>query len=247
MKKYEKEGGQQSKPQSDFDHEKKGRQPKQAPVQDLRGYFRDGFGGSLEQEKKTYRHAPGPITREKLESVEVRESMTQLKKRETNKNEEKLEEKEEPVKVEAPVTLSGLVDADMLENISEDEDNLLDEGEKEVTPAGNRGRGRGRGRGEKDRQFVSYPRGKGERGERVDRGGRGGRGGRMDNKRGGGMQNRWNENEEMEENDEDRRMKKQFGQNQNQNNNWGFMPRGQPSRRGRGEGRGRQGGGGDVE
>jgi len=60
------------------------------------------------------------------------------------------------------------------------------------------------------------------------------------------MQNRWNENEEMEENDEERRMKKQGGQNQNQNNSWGFMPRGQPSRRGRGEGRGRQGGGGGV-
>merc|ERR1740128_1638200 len=61
------------------------------------------------------------------------------------------------------------------------------------------------------------------------------------------MQNRWNDNnEEMEENEEDRRMKKQFGQNQNQNNSWGFMPRGQPSRRGRGEGRGRQGPGGGV-
>merc|ERR1719483_548992 len=118
----------------------------------------------MEQEKKAYRHAPGPITREKLESVEVRESMTQLKKRETSKNEEKFEEKQEPEKIEAPITLSGLVDADMLENISEDEDNLLDEGEKEVTTSNNRGRGRRRGRGKEDRQFVSYPRGKGDRG-----------------------------------------------------------------------------------
>jgi len=241
--KYDKDISQPSKGQSDYDHEKKGRHTKQAPVQDLRGYFRDGLGGGLEQEKKPYRHAPGPITREKLESVEVRESMTQLKKRETVKNDEKLEEKEEPEKIETPLTLSGLVDVNMLENISDDEDNLLDEGEKEITPASNRGRGRGRGRGEKDRQYVSYPRGKGERG--GDRGGRAGRGGRSENKRGGGAQNRWNETEDVDDNEEDRRVKKQFGQNQNhnQNNSYGFTPRGQPSRRGRGEGRGRQGGG----
>merc|ERR1712066_1111587 len=92
--------------------------PSRPNSRDSRGYFRDG----VEQEKKPYRHAPGPITREKLESVEVRESMTQLKKRETPKTEEKLEEKPEPEKIEPPLALSGLVDADMLENISEDED-----------------------------------------------------------------------------------------------------------------------------
>merc|ERR1719206_1002628 len=52
--KYEKETVQQSKPQNDFEHDKKARQPKQPPVQDLRGYFREG----VEQEKKPYRHAP---------------------------------------------------------------------------------------------------------------------------------------------------------------------------------------------
>merc|ERR1711999_2185 len=109
------------------------------------------------------------------ESVEVRESMTQLKKRETVKNDEKLEEKEEPEKIETTLTLSGLVDVNMLENISDDEDNLLDEGEKEITPASNRGRGRG-----------------------GDRGGRAGRGGRSENKRGGGAQNRWNETEDVD-------------------------------------------------
>ena len=145
------------------------------------------MGGTLEEEKEAYRHSPGTITREKLESVEVTESMTRLKKREISKN----EEKEELEKVEPPVTPSGLVDAYMLENISEDEDNLLDEVDIAVNS--------GSGRGDKDRQLSSYPRGKDERchGDRMDREGR------VENKRGGRMQKRWNENEELEGNDKD--------------------------------------------
>ena len=44
-------------------------------MQDIRGYFRDDVG---EQDKKQFRHAPGPITKEKLESFEMKKSMTQF-------------------------------------------------------------------------------------------------------------------------------------------------------------------------
>ena len=55
--------------------EKKSKTPKQSPMQDIRGYFRDDVG---EQDKKQFRHAPGPITKEKLESFEMKKSMTQF-------------------------------------------------------------------------------------------------------------------------------------------------------------------------
>merc|ERR1712098_37113 len=59
------------------DHDKKPKVPKQPPVQDIRGYFRDDV---VEQEKKPFRHAPGPITKEKLESFEMKESMTRSRR-----------------------------------------------------------------------------------------------------------------------------------------------------------------------
>ena len=216
------------------DNDKKAKPPKQSPIQDIRGYFRDDV---VDQDKKQFRHAPGPITKEKLESFEMKESMTQLKKRDT-KVEEKKEEK--PIeKIEPTNVLSSLLDSDLLENISEDDDILdNDEEEKEVTVTGTRGRGRGRGRGDK---FVGHGRGKGDR---QERGGRASRGGRADNKRGGGggSQNKWAEGEEVQENDEEKKSRKpeslMSGQQQGGS---GFMPRGQPSRRGRGEGRVKQG------
>ena len=217
------------------DNDKKAKSSKQSPMQDIRGYFRDDVG---EQEKKQFRHAPGPITKEKLESFEMKESMTQLKKRDT-KVEEKKEEKQIE-KVEPTNVLSSLLDSDLLENISEDDDILdNDEEEKEVTIVGTRGRGRGRGRGDK---FVGHGRGKGER---QERGGRASRGGRADNKRGGGNQNKWNEGEEAQENDEEKKSRKpeSLMAGQQQQGSSGFMPRGQPSRRGRGEGRVKQGSG----
>ena len=55
--------------------EKKSKTPKQSPMQDIRGYFRDDVG---EQDKKQFGHAPGPITKEKLESFEMKKSMTQF-------------------------------------------------------------------------------------------------------------------------------------------------------------------------
>ena len=174
----------------------------------------------------------------------MKESMTQLKKRET-KVEEKKEEKQLE-KVEPTNVLSSLLDSDLLENISEDDDILdNDEEEKEVAVAGTRGRGRGRGRGEK---FVGHGRGnKGDRAERGERGGRASRGGR-DNKRGGGGggggQNKWNEVDEAGETEEDKKPRKPeslLSAQQQQQTSSGFLPRGQPSRRGRGEGRVKQG------
>ena len=55
--------------------EKKSKTPKQSPMQDIRGYFRDDV---REQDKKQFGHAPGPITKEKLESFEMKKSMTQF-------------------------------------------------------------------------------------------------------------------------------------------------------------------------
>ena len=215
-------------------------------MQDIRGYFRD----DVAEDKKQFRHAPGPITKEKLESFEMKESMTQLSKR-GSKPEEKKDEKPAE-KVEPTNVLSSLLDSDLLENISEDDDILDndDTEEKEVSVSASRGRGssgRGRGRGgDKDqRQFVGHGRGgKIERSERG--GGRGGRGGRGDGKRGGGnqgsIQNKWNEVEESGDVDEEKKIKKPEALMANpQQNPTGFLPRGQPSRRGRGEGRIKQG------
>merc|ERR1719410_809217 len=106
--------------------------------------------------------------------------MTQLKKRAA-----KIEEKKDCVKADKPEptnVLSSLLDSDLFENISEDDDIFdNDEEEKPQELMNNRGRGaaRGRGRGiEKDtRQFG----GRGAKVERPERGGgRGGRGGRGD-------------------------------------------------------------------
>merc|ERR1719410_3366393 len=137
--------------------------------------------------------------------------MTQLKKRETKV--EKKDDKPSSEKIEPTNVLSSLLDSDLLENISEDDDILdNDEEEKEVIAPVGRGRGRG------------------------------GRGGRGEGKRGGGNQNKWNETEENVENEEEKKPKKPEALMANpQQNPSGFMPRGQPSRRGRGEGRIKQG------
>ena len=219
------------------DNDKKQKNSKQSPMTDIRGYFRDDGG---DQEKKQFRHAPGPITKEKLESFEMKESMTQLKKRDA-----KIEEKKDCVKADKPEptnVLSSLLDSDLLENISEDDDIFdNDEEEKPQELMNNRGRGaaRGRGRGiEKDtRQFG----GRGAKVERPERGGgRGGRGGRGDGKRGGGGGHKvWGEPEEITEAEEKTKKPEALMANPQQNPS-GFMPRGQPSRRGRGEGRVRQ-------
>ena len=219
---------------------------KQAPLQDIRGYFRDETGDS---EKKQFRHAPGPITKEKLESFEMKESMTQLRKRD-NKTDDKKVEKTTPEKIEPTNVLSSLLDSDMLENISEDDDilDLEDDENKEITSVavrgGGRGAARGKGRGkEEGRQFIGQARGgKTERVERGGGGARGGRGGRGDNKRVGQSQSKWNEGEETVEVEEEKKTKKIESLMANpQPNPSGFMPRGQPSRRGRGEGRVKQG------
>ena len=217
------------------DKKSKPQQPKQSPMQDIRGYFRDDVS---DQDKKPFRHAPGPITKEKLESFEMKESMTQLSKR--GKSEEKKEESPLSEKIVPTNVLSSLLDSDLLENISEDDDILdNDDEEKEVSVSAGRGRGGGRGRGRGDK-FVGH--GRGGKVERPERGG--GRGGirsgptRQDNKK----PNKWNETEESTEVDEEKKPKKPEALMANpQPNPAGFMPRGQPSRRGRGEGRIKQG------
>ena len=171
----------------------------------------------------------------------MKESMTQLGKRD-RKTEDKKDEKPLPEKVEPTNVLSSLLDTDMLENISEDDDILdNDEEEKEISVTNNRGRGGGRGRGRGDtRQFVGHSRG-GAKVEKSDRGrgGRGGSGRGSDIKKSGsGHQNKWNEVEENNEAEEEKKPKKPEALMANpQPNPSGFMPRGQPSRRGRGEGR----------
>merc|ERR1712025_505903 len=106
-------------------------------MQDIRGYFRD----DVAEDKKQFRHAPGPITKEKLESFEMKESMTQLSKR-GSKPEEKKDEKPAEM-VEPTNVLSSLLDSDLLENISEDDDILDndDTEEKEGSVSSSRGRG----------------------------------------------------------------------------------------------------------
>lgn len=227
-------------------------QQQMAPT-DLRGYFRDG----PIEEKKMGRTAPGPITREKLEAAEAREQtgMTQLRKRDA-KLDIKPAEPEEMDKQLAP-----LVDSDLLENISEDEDALLEGSEREDRGGqlGSRsGRGRHRGGGQQQqvdprRQQQQQPfmgrggaPGGGGRGERgANRGGpvRGGRSGR-------GGSGRWPENDvEAEESEEAKKNRKNREDKVGETKfshpppQVGFTLRGQPSRRGRGgENRGRIGG-----
>jgi hypothetical protein len=94
---------------------------------DLRGYFRD----APVEEKKMARTAPGPITREKLEAAEAKEltGMTQLRKRDT-KVETKLPVQQQQLEEAGANKLAPLLDSDLLENISEDEDTLLEGGER---------------------------------------------------------------------------------------------------------------------
>ena len=254
MKKDEKIG-KAEKEKADHEMEtKKGNKGKQQQQpQDLRGFFQ---GGALESEKKGVRQAPGPITRERLEQVEAREqgmtTLTQLKKREPGG---KQEEKVEPSNIEVEktevsgVTLS-LIDPDLLENISDEEENFdaseVDKNLEAATMGGRGGRGASRGgggRGGRGDGGKFAARGKNEpRVERGAGGGRGGRGGRGEGKgRGGAAPNRWNETQQpLQQAEEEDGSSKGFGQPA-VGSQWGFLPRGQPSRRGRGAG-GRQDG-----
>jgi len=214
-------------PLMDFGHDKKPHK-KPATTPDLRGYFRD----QQEEPKKVARAAPGPITREKLEAADHREhtGMTQLTKRDAKPN-------HKPAENEVPQKLNPLIDSDLLENISDDEDGLLDTLEREEKAVSVRGRGRGRGGLVQDtKKIQTHPRG----GRGVgDRGGRGTRGGRGEMR--GRGQGRFGEMEQFgDESEEARRNRKnydKFPDNFNQPPPGAFMPRGQPSRRGRGEGK----------
>ena len=210
----------------DFDHDKKSHK-KAAAAPDLRGYFRD----QPEEPKKVARAAPGPITREKLEAADHRENtgMTQLTKRDAKTSANK------PADNEVPEKLNPLIDADLLENISEDEDGLLETLEREEKAISGRG-GRGRGRGglavQDNKKFQSSGRGGRGAGERGGRGGRGGRG----EPRGRGH-GRFGEMDYFGEESEEARKNRKNYDNFNQPPPGAFMPRGQPSRRGRGEGK----------
>lgn len=239
--------------------------PKPAPQQpaaptDLRGYFRD----APVEEKKQLRTAPGPITREKLEAAEAKEptGMTQLKKRDARTDSIK------PVAEMENLTenklLAPLVDSDLLENISEDEDGLLEVGmDREDRSQQQLGSGRG-GRGSRQRggqQVVDIrkqpqqqlqqqlpARGggasnivRGERGAGRGATGRGGRGGGApDNRPGRGGSGRWQDNDyEADESEEARKNRKnreeKAGDTKFSNTPvTSFTLRGQPSRRGRG-------------
>ena len=155
MKKDEKIGkAEKEKADHEMDTKKGNKGKQQQQPQDLRGFFQ---GGALESEKKGVRQAPGPITRERLEQVEAREqgmtTLTQLKKREPGG---KQEEKVEPINVEVEkvevsgVTLS-LIDPDLLENISDEEENFdaseADKNLETATIGGRGGRGASRGGG----------------------------------------------------------------------------------------------------
>jgi hypothetical protein len=220
---------------------------------DLRGYFRD----APIEEKKIGRTAPGPITREKLEASEAREmsSMTQLKKRDARPDSKQQAEQEEMG--DNSSKLAPLVDTDLLENISEDEDTLL-EGEadrEDRNQAGGRGGRSGRQRGgqqqadlrkQQQQQFPARggASGRGDRGgagggRGAVRGGRGGGGG--DNRMGRGGSGRWQDNEfEAEESEEARKNRKNREEKVGGDPKFsqppptGFALRGQPSRRGRG-------------
>jgi len=191
---------------------------------DIRGYFEP-----QEEQKKGPRVAPGPVPREKIEAASQQESsgMTTLKKRESAKP--------EPVKPEPEVVekLNPLVDSDLLENISDDDDGLLNSPEKEDRNLSNKSRG-GRGRGGQDRKVVPQRGGRG-----MERGGRGGRG-RGDVKQ-KGRSDGYQPIPSFEETEESKKNKKNLEKSNEVSGQpphiGGFMPRGQPSRRGRGDGR----------
>merc|ERR1719319_228840 len=100
---------------------------------DLRGYF----PGQEVERKLQHRQAPGPITRDRLDQAEVREGMTQMtqlkkganvwEKRQEAKVEEKVVAAEEAEKVatsEVTAATMSLINPDMLENISDDEESF---------------------------------------------------------------------------------------------------------------------------
>ena len=194
MKKEEKIG-KLEKEKSDHELETKkgnkgGKQQQQQP-QDLRGFFQGGALG--ESEKKGVRQAPGPITRERLEQVDAQDrqgmtTLTQLKKGGPgSKQEEKADNhvNNEVEKAEVSGVTLSLIDPDLLENISDEEENFdASEADKNLEAAtvgarGGRGGGRGgSGRGGRGDGGKFAGRGKNEsRGERGA-GGRGGRAGR---------------------------------------------------------------------
>merc|ERR1719354_802401 len=163
---------------------------------DMRNYF----GDVSEDNKKIPRAAPAPITREKLEASNQRDNMgmTQLKKRDVNipnltTNNMANSDAANITEHEVAHKLNPLVDSDMYENISDDDDGLLDSPEKEdknVSGGGNviggginKGRGgstRGRGIPGQDKRGGTQrgvgTRGMDSRGGRGDRGSRGGGG-----------------------------------------------------------------------
>ena len=261
MKKEEKIG-KLEKEKSEHELETKkgnkgGKQQQQQP-QDLRGFFQGGALG--ESEKKGVRQAPGPITRERLEQVDAQDrqgmtTLTQLKKGGPgSKQEEKADNhvNNEVEKAEVSGVTLSLIDPDLLENISDEEENFdASEADKNLEAAavgarGGRGGGRGgSGRGGRGDGGKFAGRGKNEsRGERGA-GGRGGRAGRGEGRgRGGGAApgSRWGETQPAQLGEEEEGIStKGFGQQAAVGSQWGFLPRGQPSRRGRGAG-GRQDG-----
>ena len=254
---------------NELDQENK-KMDKKGPT-DMRNYF----GDVSEDNKKIARAAPAPITREKLEASNQRDNMgmTQLKKRDVNIPNLSANNMAKPdagniAEQEVAHKLNPLVDSDMYENISDDDDGLLDSPEKEdknmsgggnVIGGGiNKGRGgnaRGRGMPPGQDKRVGSQRGVGgtrgmdSRGGRGERGGRGG-GGRGDNK--SKPRQEYYSFSSYDESEESKKNKKNLEKGGmdagNQPPAGAFMPRGQPSRRGRGDGRvrgplGRGGGG----
>merc|ERR1719500_2257296 len=183
-----------------------------------------------------------PFTRERLEQVEAREqgmtTLTQLKKREPGgKQEEKVEPSNTEVeKTEVSGVTLSLIDPDLLENISDEEENFdaseVDKNLEAATMGGRGGRGASRGgggRGGRGDGGKFAARGKNEpRVERGAGGGRGGRGGRGEGKgRGGAAPNRWNETQQPQQQaEEEDGSSKGFGQPA-VGSQWGFLPRGQ--------------------
>ena len=231
--------------------------------------MRNYFGDMSEDMKKVPRAAPGPITREKFDAAIHRDNtsgMTQLKKL-TPGTAPPIANQSEPVKPAEPEVmqkLNPLVDSDMFETISDDDDGLLDSPEKDNNimqgGVGGKGRGgaatRGRGNSVQDRRVGSQRGGTIGRGGMERGGGRGapvGRGGGRGDSRGKPRSGEYQPHsffDESEESKKNRKNLEKVGEVGNQAPAGGFMPRGQPSRRGRGDGRvvrgpnGRGGGGG---
>ena len=241
---------------SDLEQDKKMDMKKVPQQSDMSGYF--GETATVDESKKMARTAPGPITREKLEASSQRDNnlgggMTQLKKRDPASMKPDQVKAPEPEVIEK---LNPLVDSDLLENISDDDDGLLGSPEKDdKIVAGGKGRGgggsirgNGRGGGGQDRKLGPQRGGRGG----MDRGsGRGGGRGRADSKGNKGRPGDFQTLSSFDESDESKKNKKNLEKSLDpsiQPPAGAFMPRGQPSRRGRGDGRTRgpnsRGGGG---